>query len=76
MGVETRRTYVCDGCGRRSDKSDFKDQFASGSATLFMSWHSGPGFSGDVKPTHGEDEFLLCHECFPKVRAFIGSRKK
>ena len=72
MGVETKTSYVCDGCGKQSDKPNFEDATECGSGVLKLKWSlGGKGHDGAWGGISGDDEKLFCHSCVRKIRRYI-----
>ncbi len=72
MGKVVSTTYVCDGCGKKSDHSDFNDGLTCGSSKVQIAWSKGGrGFDGAWGGSSGEGEYLLCAKCGDAVRDLI-----
>lgn len=74
MGVETKITYICDGCGKKSHSADFNDGHRCGSGQLLFKGHNGgKSHDGSWGGSSFDKEMLLCFECADKILATIVS---
>lgn len=77
MGMITIKKYVCDCCGRESERDDFNTGSVSGSGNLTLSGNEGGmAYNGDWGGGSYELKMLLCFSCSTKIREAISEIKK
>ncbi len=76
MGIRETKTYICDRCGKYSDRIDFKEDGESGHLLIKCSGKEGAqtamGWSVGVI---NETEKLICHACLSEFKDFMRNRK-
>ena len=71
MSTKTTLTYICDGCGRESDASNFCNGAEAGRSDFRMVGHrSLLSAQGDWGGANHNVEIDLCFDCSEKVQAF------
>jgi len=76
MGVIETKIYVCDGCGKQSEKSDFNTGSVCGSSSLHISGSKGGmAYNGDWGGSNHDVKMLLCFSCADKAFDFLKSLK-